>query len=284
MKICLYFLFLGLIASSCTQQKNLSVRLTTFNIRYDNSSDNGNSWQYRKDSVYAFIHRNNPDILDMQEVLHHQLEDLKTGLPEYSVVGVGRDDGKTAGEYAPVFYKKDKYTLLDNNTFWLSEYPDSVGLKGWDAVCTRIATWAKLQDKKSKKIFLVINTHFDHIGTEARRNSALLIIRKIKEIAGNAPAILTGDFNVSEEWEAYKTITTNEFILKDACKIAENRSGVDYTYHDFGRLPSEKREKIDFIFVTPQIRVLSSDIPFSKITDNLYLSDHNPETADLEIN
>ena len=173
-------LILSLLALGCTQQQPESLRLATFNIRYDNSGDGPNSWPHRKDSICAFIHRVDPDIIDMQEVLHHQLEVLKTGLPEYTVVGVGREDGKTAGEYAPIFFKQAKYTLLDQNTFWLCEKPDSVGMVGWDAALTRIATWVKLQDKKTGQILMVVNTHFDHIGTEARRNSALLIIEKIK--------------------------------------------------------------------------------------------------------
>ncbi len=205
-----------------------------------------------------------------------------SGLPDYAYVGVGREDGKTQGEYAPVFYRKDKYVLLDSNTFWLSEHPDSIGKLGWDAACTRVATWAKLKDKTTGKEFLMLNTHFDHVGTEARRNSALLIIDKIKEIAGTHPAMMTGDFNVSEEWEAYKTITSNEFVLKDAWKIAGKQSGENYTFHDFGRVPVAEREKIDFIFVTPQIKVADAEIISSAITDSTYLSDHNAHLADLE--
>lgn len=283
MKNLVFTLIMGFFALGCAHQQPESLRLATFNIRYDNSGDGPNSWSHRKDSMCAFIHRTDPDIIGMQEVLHHQLEALKTGLPEYTTVGVGREDGKTAGEYAPIFFKQDKYALLDNNTFWLCENPDSVGMVGWDAALTRIATWAKLKDRKTGQIVMVVNTHFDHVGTEARRKSALLIIEKIKEIVGHSPAILTGDFNVSEEWEAYKTITSNEFILKDAHKIAEKQTGVDFTFHDFGRIPAEKCGKIDFIFVTPQIRVISSAIPFSKLNDTLFLSDHNPEIVELEI-
>lgn len=103
---------------------------------------------------------------------------MRSGLPEYDGIGVGRDDGKTAGEYAPLFYRKDKYEVLDSNTFWLAENPDSVGMMGWDAVCVRIATWAKFREKSTGKIFMAVNTHFDHIGEEARRQSALLIIKR----------------------------------------------------------------------------------------------------------
>lgn len=271
-----------LMITSCSKQpQTTQLNWGTFNIRYDNPEDSLNNWQYRKDTVAGFIKAQHLDIVGMQEVLYNQLEDLKARLPEYAEVGVGREDGKTQGEYAPLFYKKDRFEVLDSNTFWLSQYPDSVGFIGWDGACTRIATWAKLKDKKSGKIFMAVNTHFDHVGVEARRKGALLIIDKIKEIVGDQPAVLTGDFNVSDQSEAYQTITTNEFVLKDAFKTAQETEGVTYTFHDFGKVPQDKREKIDFIFVTPQINVLKSYIPQEASEDGKFLSDHNPQIATL---
>lgn len=278
--------FLGLslcmtIASCHSPQPTSEITWSTFNIRYDNPYDSLNSWTYRKDTVANFIKAQNLDIVGMQEVLHHQLEDLKARLPEYAEVGVGREDGKTQGEYAPLFYKKDRFELLDNNTFWLSQYPDSVGFIGWDGACTRIATWAKLKDKTNGKIFMAINTHFDHVGTEARKKGALLIIEKIKEIVGDQPAVVTGDFNVSDQSEAYQTITGNSFVLKDAHKTALQQEGASYTFHDFGRIPADSCEKIDFIFVTPQIEVQRSYIPEENREAKKFLSDHNPEIVHL---
>lgn len=275
--------FITLTMFSCSSVKDNPSEITyaTFNIRLDHSGDSLNNWKYRKDTVASFIHAQDLDIIGMQEVLHNQLEDLKARLPEYAEVGVGREDGKTKGEYAPIFFKKDRFEILDNNTFWLSQYPDSVGFIGWDGACTRIATWAKIKDKKNGKIFMAVNTHFDHVGTEARRKGALLIIEKIKEIVGDKPAILTGDFNVNELSEAYKTLTTNSFVLKDTHKEAENTSGVNYTYHDFGRLNPDSRDKIDFIFITPQIKVKNSYIPKEGTKSDKHLSDHNPVIVKL---
>ena len=277
------FAAIMLTAISCSSNQNNTSDITwaTFNIRYDNPEDSLNNWQYRKDTVANFILAQDIDIIGMQEVLQNQLEDLKARLPEYAEIGVGREDGKTKGEYAPIFFKKDKFEILDSNTFWLSQYPDSIGFIGWDGACTRIATWAKIKDKRNGKIFMAINTHFDHVGTEARRKGALLIIDKIKEIVGNEPAVLTGDFNVNEESEAYKTITTNNFVLKDAHKVASNKSGVDYTFHNFGRLNPDNYYKIDFIFITPQIKVNSSYIPKEADKNGQFLSDHNPEIVHL---
>lgn len=269
------------ISCSSNQNNTSDITWATFNIRYDNPEDSLNNWQYRKDTVANFILAQDIDIIGMQEVLQNQLEDLKARLPEYAEIGVGREDGKTKGEYAPIFFKKDKFEILDSNTFWLSQYPDSIGFIGWDGACTRIATWAKIKDKRNGKIFMAINTHFDHVGTEARRKGALLIIDKIKEIVGNEPAVLTGDFNVNEESEAYKTITTNNFVLKDAHKVASNKSGVDYTFHNFGRLNPDNYDKIDFIFITPQIKVNSSYIPKEADKNGQFLSDHNPEIVHL---
>jgi len=257
------------------------LRVGTFNIRYDNSEDGINRWDQRRDSVYHFLTEKEPDIIGLQEVLHHQLQDLLTALPCYGYVGVGRDDGKTKGEYAPILYRKGKYDLLSGNTFWLSEHPDSVS-RGWDAACIRIATWALLKDKLTGQKFFVLNTHFDHIGTEARRQSALLIINKIQYIAGNYPILLTGDLNISDQREAYRTLTTNTFILKDTWKVALQKEGPEYTFQDFGKLPDSKREKIDFIFVTPQITVTHAEIISSALSNSIYLSDHNPHFADIE--
>lgn len=266
---------------SCTSEdKKINVRWATFNLRYDNQGDAPNHWGARKERVAQYIKDTKIDVFGTQEVLHHQFEDLKAMLPNFEAVGVGRDDGKTKGEYSAVYYRKDKFTALDSGTFWLSENPDSIGKMGWDAACPRVATWAKLQDKETGKIFMAVNTHFDHVGVVARNQSALLIISKIKEIVGDRPAVLTGDFNVTDKSDAYATITTNEFVLKDAHKIAEKTAGVNYSYHGFTRVPAEKRDKIDFIFVTPQIRVLHSEVT-PEIPEAL-LSDHNPNWADLE--
>ena len=281
MKKIMYLLLAVCMLAGCSEgEKKVKVRWATFNIRLDTPVDSLNRWGYRMERAAQFIKDAQLDVVGTQEVLHSQFEDLKRMLPEFEGVGVARDDGKTKGEYSSVFYRKDVFDALDSGTFWLSEYPDSVGLKGWDAACVRVATWAKLQHKETGKIVMAVNTHFDHVGVEARKQSALLIIRKIKEIVGDRAAVLTGDFNVTDQSDAYQTITTNEFVLKDAHKIAEKVSGVNYTFHNFTRQPLEKRSKIDFIFVTLHIRVLSSDIP--QEVEGALLSDHNPQWIEME--
>ena len=220
------------------------------------------------------------DVVGMQEVLHPQLLDLLERLPQYDYVGVGRADGKTRGEYSPIFFLKDKFEVLDKGNFWLSETPDVPGSKGWDAAIERIASYAKLKDKATGKIFMAVNTHFDHVGVMARRESAKLIMKKIQEIVGNRPAVVTGDFNVTEDDEAYVTMTTDAFRMNDAYHMTANHTGTVYTFQNFLRISPLECGKIDFIFLTPAIRVKHSHIEVQS-PENI-LSDHNPHWADLE--
>ena len=258
------------------------LRWGTFNIRLQTPVDDkeGLGWDVRRDRVAKYIKKKHLDVVGLQEVLHAQLEDLLTRLPEYDYVGVGRTDGKTKGEYSPVFFRKDKFEVLEKGNFWLSETPDVAGSVGWDAALERIASYAKLKDKRTGKVFMAVNTHFDHVGVKARRESAKLIMRKIQEIVGDRPAVVTGDFNVTEDDEAYVTMTTNAFHMNDAYHITAKHTGANYTWHQFCKLPPEKREKIDFIFLTPTIQVKRTHI--EEPNTEALLSDHNPHWADLE--
>ena len=182
----LFLLFLPLFAASCGQVKQQApapepVNVMSFNIRYDNPEDSLDNWQYRKDRAANAIRFYDVDILGTQEVLHNQLEDLKQRLPEYGVIGVGREDGKEKGEYSALWYKKDRFNLLDSGYFWLSETPEVAGSKGWDGACERIASWAKLQDKVSGKEFFALNTHLDHVGVAARREGISLMLDKVND-------------------------------------------------------------------------------------------------------
>lgn len=267
--------------SSCEQKDTIvNARWVSFNIRNDNPADSLNNWKYRKERVAQFIKDYQIDVIGAQEVLHNQFLDMEQMLPGFKGVGVAGTDGKTEGGYCAVFYNTNKFDALDSGTFWLAEKPDSIGMIGWDADCVRICTWAKLKEKKTGKIVMTLNTHLDHIGKESRKQSALLIIEKIKEIVGNQPAIVTGDFNVTNQSDAYATMTTNEFVMKDAHKIAEKVTGVNYTFHGFTRVPQERRKKIDFVFVTPQVRVLQSEV----LGENpeAILSDHCPNWVEVE--
>ena len=272
----------SIMCFSAGKQETAKIRWGTFNIRLQNDGDEkaGYGWSVRRDRVADYIKEKHIDIIGMQEVLHVQLEDLLARLPEYDYVGVGRTDGATKGEYSPVFFLKEKFEVLEKGNFWLSETPDMPGSKGWDAALERIASYVKLRDKASDKVFMAVNTHFDHVGVTARRESAKLIMRKIQEIVGKQPAVVTGDFNVTEDDEAYTTMTTNEFRMNDAYHMTPNHTGTTYTYHNFCHIPPLDCEKIDFIFLTPNIHVNHSHIEIPN--PKKMLSDHNPHWADLE--
>lgn len=260
------------------------IRVMSFNIRMDTSGDGENQWSCRKDFACDMIRFHQPDLIGAQEVLHHQLTDMKARLPDYTSVGVGREDGKTKGEYSAVFYRKDRFELLDAHTFWLSEHPETVGKKGWDAACERVVTWAKLKDRRSGKIFYFFNTHFDHMGTIARRESCQLLKTKVEEIAGDFPVIVTGDFNAGPQSEIILSLTDT----RDPQHFTWSRSvadfcyGPEYSFHDYGKLKPQQLEMIDFIFVRHVRKVWQSAV----ITDTrgpLFVSDHYPVTAVIEI-
>ncbi|WP_276373306.1 endonuclease/exonuclease/phosphatase family protein [Chryseolinea sp. H1M3-3] len=221
-----------------------AIKVMTYNIRLDTPNDSINQWPKRDHKVYALIKKYDPDLIGLQEVLHHQLMDLLQNLPAYTYIGVGRDDGKTKGEYSAILYKKDRFKALNQNTFWLSETPEVPGSKSWDAAITRVASWGTFKDLKSNKDFLMINTHFDHIGKEARKNSAALLKQKASEIAKDFPLIITGDFNCTRADAPYATIMNPVGIsLVDPapknppgtfCSFKVNSitcNGIDYIFH-----------------------------------------------------
>lgn len=267
---------------SCS--KPMYVNVMTFNIRLDHAGDGPNNWQYRKDAAAKVVKLYDVDIMGGQEVLNNQLNDFLERLPEYAAIGVGRDDGKNKGEYSPLLYKKDRFTVEKSGTFWISQTPDIAGSMGWDAAYTRVASWAVLKDKKSGKNIFAINTHLDHMGLTARREGANLLINKINELANGLPVVLTGDFNDFPASDAVKNITdiSKKGYLIDSKSIASKISGSDWTFHDFGRLPIDKRERIDYIFVSKQIEVLDYETLPDKL-DNVFVSDHKPIFTKLSI-
>ncbi len=224
----------------------------SYNIRYKNSGDsvNGNVWEKRCQVICDQVNFISPDIFGTQEVLHGQLLDMLDRLDGYDYIGVGRDDGAKAGEYAAVLYKTDRLRLLDQGNFWLSETPDRPGL-GWDAACVRVCSWGKFarQTASDDEAFYFFNLHMDHVGVTARREGAKLVVRKISEIAQGAPVIVTGDFNVDQTDEIY-SIFTQSGLLVDSYNEARLRFAENGTFNSFNPdLYTESR--IDHIFVSP---------------------------------
>ncbi len=253
------------------------VKVMTFNIRYDNPGDGPNAWDHRKEKVFALIRKYDPDIIGLQEALHHQLQDLVSNLKDYTSIGVGREDGKEKGEYSAVLVRKKRFKILAHETFWLSKTPEVPGSKDWDASLSRIVTWGKLRDKKSKKTFLMMNTHFDHRGPESRLQSAGLLKERAAAIAGDMPVVVTGDFNLTRDKAPYEVLVSSS-PLKLIDPAPANAPG---TFCGFEVGGFECRG-IDYIFHTPQWRSENYQV----IQDNdgkYYPSDHQPVMVQLSL-
>ncbi|WP_231955565.1 endonuclease/exonuclease/phosphatase family protein [Aquiflexum balticum] len=253
-------------------------QIATYNIRFDNPKDLSDLWINRSPHLINQIIFHKMDIIGTQEGLYNQLEDLKKAL-DFPYIGVGRDDGGKSGEFSAIFYNPEKFSLLEHDTFWLSDTPETPSV-GWDAALKRVCTWAKFKDNDGKS-FYVFNIHYDHVGQKAREESSKLVIRKIKEKNKTGlPVIFMGDFNVDPENPAYLTILENS-SLKDSRIVSKTASvGNQGTFNAFnwGILPDRI---IDHIFVSPNIKVLRHGI----LTDNYgmkYPSDHFPVMAEVE--
>jgi endonuclease/exonuclease/phosphatase family metal-dependent hydrolase len=264
-----------------------TVKVMTYNIRLDTEADGINQWKNRTQKVSDLIKKSDPDVLGVQEAMHNQIMDLKNNLPAYAFVGVGRDDGKEKGEYSAIFYKKDKYEVLQQNTFWLSETPEVAGSKSWDAAITRVATWALMKENASEKVFLLLNTHFDHIGKEARKHSAEMIKAWLKGYAAGGsfsgkfdalPILVTGDFNSEPNEEPYQVIINGNAVALFDSRPAGSTTG---TFCSF-KVNSMQCKTIDYIFHSNHWLVNQYQV----IQDNdgaYYPSDHLPVMATLQL-
>lgn len=270
----------GGVTLSAQESELTNLQVLSFNIRYDNSEDGDQQWGYRKEAIGELLESNHPHLIGAQEVLHHQLEDLQALLPQYRYIGVGRDDGKEAGEYAPIFYDTERMELLESGHFWLSETPDQPSI-GWDAACPRIVTWALLYDKVARRDVACFNLHLDHAGEVARKESLELLRQKAKPyLSAGIPLLMMGDFNTTlDEAQLAK------LGLSDSYQVSEVKEGPDWTFHDFGRLPLEERHRIDYILFAPQFEVKRVQVFHPEERFNqLFLSDHTPVFATLAYN
>ncbi|NWF50794.1 MAG: endonuclease/exonuclease/phosphatase family protein [Ignavibacteriaceae bacterium] len=281
----IYLLFIAFIISlSAESSAQDKLRVMSYNIRYDDKNEsNTNSWKNRRELVASVIRFHSPDIIGVQEALLNQLEDLTAMLPDYKWIGVGRDDGNLSGEFSAVLYKHSEFKVLDYKTFWLSQTPDKVSM-GWDAVCKRIITVSKILRINPAKEFYFLNTHLDHVGIEARKNSASFIINLISELE-DIPLILTGDFNSLKDSDVYHIITnSNEENNKIKLYDSEDKSvfykyGSDITYNGFSNelIPGNK---IDYIFINDKVEVIQHAV-IGETFNGKFPSDHMPVVIDV---
>lgn len=278
------FILLSSVDILFAVKQNPELNIMSFNIRMDTPADKENQWTFRKDLAANIIQFYQVDIFGAQEVLHHQLTDLLERLPAYGYVGVGREDGKTKGEYSPIFYRKDRFNIVKSGDFWLSENINAVGKKGWDAACERVATWAVFKEMNSGKEFFFLNTHLDHMGKVARHEGASLVLEQVKLLAGNLPVIVTGDFNATPSDDPIQVLTNanDPRHFTHARTVSELCYGPEWTFHDFGRIPVDQREWIDYIFIKGNITVSRYGV-LTETLNTLYSSDHCPIISTLMI-
>ena len=251
-------------------------KIISFNVRYSSAPeiDGDNRWELRRDAAVKMVAKHKPLVMGLQEACPDQIDFLDLNLTGYKHIGVGRDDGKRAGEMMAIYYDTTRLTLLDSGTFWLSETPEKVSL-GWDAACNRTCTWGHFKMKDTDFEFLYFNTHLDHLGSLARKNSIKLIVAKMTELnPDNVPVFLSGDFNSTTDDPIFDPLKAS---LKDAREVSAISDKI-ITYNGFGTVtdnPNTRKEwVIDHIFfsgVNPMaFMVLNGNygVPF--------ISDHYP--------
>ena len=268
------FLFIYFLLSNLVSDE---IKVISYNVRYNNPNDGKDIWENRRSTIVNLIKNENPDFLGLQEVNHAQLLFLNSNLSNYSFVGVGRDDGKTKGEYSPIFYNNNLFDLIKSDTFWLSSTPDKISV-GWDASMERICTYAVFKSKTNKKNIWVFNTHFDHIGMEAREKSADLIISVINKLTEPEDyVVLTGDFNLLDDSKPIMNLQSN---FNDTNKNLEKTDKSYGTFNNF-KLNFVSKSRIDYVF-EKNFKLINSRHIIVKTPEGRWASDHHPILAKLK--
>ena len=274
---------MGAVVLLCRYSIPQATELTvaTINIRVDSKKDSLNRWGQRKQRLFDFVCEQHLDVIGLQEVYPRAMKDIHKGLPGYAIV---RRENKERRADAPILYRKSAYKKIAQGTFWLSEFPDSVGFIGWDGRHPRFVNWAVLKSRREDKVFCVANTHLDNAGKQAREEGIKLLKERLAPIATQYPIILMGDMNSSEaDSTVYLSALHNDFELRDTYHTAKQREGVDYTFHGFGKRVMDKRKRVDFIFVGDSIDVNTFNIPQETKQQGVYLSDHCPVISNITI-
>ncbi|KAA5539346.1 endonuclease/exonuclease/phosphatase family protein [Roseiconus nitratireducens] len=258
------------------------MRVLTYNIRYANPGDGDDIWDNRRDRVIEVIRQ--ADLVGLQEVTPEQFQDVRAGTPGMTWYGVGRDDGQEAGEHAPVGFRTDRFELLDKGSFWLSPTPEKAGSMGWDAALPRLASWVKLTDRQSGQPLLVVSTHFDHRGAEARRESAALIREQLKKLAGDTQrVILVGDLNARPDSPPLNTLLGSGagLELTDSRTVSQTPpTGPSGTFNGFREIRPEMQ--IDYVTFAGPLQVLSHQTLDPKTSAGRFASDHLPILVRLQ--
>jgi endonuclease/exonuclease/phosphatase family metal-dependent hydrolase len=274
-------------------KEDLEIRAMTFNIRYGTADDGRNRWENRRDAVFDVLRENQPDLIGLQEALRFQIDQIRRALTEYGELGVGRDDGKTQGEYCAILYRLTRFNVDESWTFWFSDTPKVPGSNQWGNACVRICTWARLLDKKSGGGLYIYNLHLDHVSQQGREKSVILLTKRIAERKHKDPFVVTGDFNAGQNNPAVMYLKgkavfddgrggklTNPVLMVDTFRVLHPDATEVGTFHEFKG--GTTGEKIDYIFAPPGVVVVESQIIRTQYNGR-WPSDHFPVTARLHL-
>ena len=268
-----------LLIVSWSSSSAQTVRIITYNIRYNDNKDDVNSWSNRKMHVCNLLRFHEPDIFGLQEAFYKQLTDVSLQLPRYDHVGVGQMDGRVLGEYAPIFYDSRKFQLKKQGWFWLSETPN-IPSRGWEAASNHICTYVWLEDYDKRRSFWIFNTQLDQISLEAQANSVKLIMQKIDSLnTKNDPVILMGDFNMTPDT---KPIERLENVFFDSRKVTQEAPYGPVGTHSGFNIDNDLKKRLDYFFVQGKIEVKKYGV-LTDSYDHRYPSDHLPVLIEVEL-
>jgi endonuclease/exonuclease/phosphatase family metal-dependent hydrolase len=247
--------------------------IMSFNIRMGIANDGEDHWTKRREQLFALLREQRADVVGLQEAMHFQLEEIVRAVPGYDWVGVGRTDGRQAGEYSAILYRTARLTPRRTDTFWFSDTPTIPGSMTWGNRYERICTWAYFEDREGPA-FYAYNVHLDHESQPSRERSADLLMRTVNARNPRAPVVVTGDFNSGEDNAAAKTVART---LRDTFRLLHPNATEVGTFNEF-TLGKTTGEKIDYVFVEPGAEVLGVSIIRTAVAGR-YPSDHFPVTA-----
>jgi len=268
---------------------SLELKVMSFNIRYGTADDGENHWNNRREMVFDLLRKHKSDVVGLQEALKFQIDEIIKAVPVFDMVGIGRDDGKTKGEYSAILYNRERFAVDESGTFWLSDTPEVPGSITWGNDCTRICTWARFLEKNSERAFYIYNLHLDHISQPSREKSVVLVAERIGQRKHKEPFIITGDFNAGEDNPAIlylkgkavldngkESESENPFAVVDTFRVMHPDAKDVGTFNEFKGIRSG--EKIDYIFTIPDVKILEAAILYDNV-EGRFPSDHFPVMA-----
>jgi len=247
----------------------------SFNIRYGTANDGDNHWLKRREQVFALLREQQADVVGLQEALRGQIDEILRAVSGYGYVGVGRSDGRQAGEYAAILYRTARLQVRRSDTFWFSDTPGVVRSTSWGNQIERICTWAYFEDREGQA-FYAYNVHLDHQSQPSRERSVALLLARIGERDPRAPVVVTGDFNAGESNPAAVAMRGS---FRDTFRLLHPDTAEAGTFNGF-TFGQTTGDKIDFVFVEPGVEVLDAAIVRTS-RGGRYPSDHFPVTARL---